>query len=277
MSHPERILFPRDGITRQDLLRYYLAMADVMLPHLRNRPLTIRRWPHGIAEPSFYQKHEEPSRGAVRPGGLIRIDTAEELARWVRLGAIEFHAPLGTWPDPDVHDWAVIDLDPNPPAGWPEVRVVALAVMRLLDRMGLHYLAKTSGADGLHLYLPIESIPAREATALVEGLCRLVVVALPDVATVTRRVSARGARVYLDYLQNGPQRTMAVAYTVRARDGAPVSCPVTESDVFHTRPEDWTILSVDPGNRPKWQWGHPVNLRQAWGRARLPALEQLRR
>lgn len=277
MSQLERVLFPEAGITRRDLLRYYVSVADVILPHLKNRPLTVRRWPHGITEPSFYQKHEEASRGHVRSGEPIRIETIEDLVHWVRIGAIEFHAPLGTWPDPNLHDWAVIDLDPNPPAGWGEVRLVATAVMRLLERIAVPCLVKTSGSAGLHLYIRVRPVSAREATAFVEGLCRLVVAAIPDMATVTRRVSERGPRVYLDYLQNGSHRTMAVVYTVRAREGASVSCPVTEREVLHTVPSDWTIRTVHPAERPLWEAGSPVNIRQAWERARLPPLAELRR
>jgi bifunctional non-homologous end joining protein LigD len=269
IPHPERVLFPRDGITRAELVTYYREMAPAILPHLRGRAITVRRWPHGIDAPSFYQKRAPIPRGAGAGGGdparPIRIAGEEDLVTWVGWGAIEFHAPLHR--EGEAHDMAVLDLDPNPPAGWAEVRRVAGVARQLFEELRLPHGIKTSGGDGLHFYVPLRpTLSAAEATGWMEAVARLIVAAVPTLATITRRVAARGPRVYVDYLQNGRHRTMAVVFGVRGRDGAPVSYPVTWADVLAQRPEAFTIRSVrraHPAGWADWPGVPPVDLGRA--------------
>jgi bifunctional non-homologous end joining protein LigD len=275
IPHPEKVLFPRDGISREELARYYARVALDMLPHLAERALTVRRWPHGIDEHSFYQKHPMATGGRVDPAGVIQVTSWEELLTWVGLGVIEFHAPLHCIGRG--HDWAVIDLDPNPPAGWEAVRTVARVTAAMLDRLEARYLMKTSGAYGVHFYLPIQPMEARRVTQLMEIVARLVVAAVPEHATIVRRVALRGPRVYVDYLQNGPHRTMAAVYTVRARDLAPVSYPTSLEEVCRVQPEHFTIRSLRGTLLRPWRWDPPNPLEELFRRAGLADVDAARR
>lgn len=233
------MLFPNIGVTRLDLLRYYQGVAEVMLPHLWGRDITVVRWPHGVTGKHFYQRHADHGDGSSR----IRIDSADELLRWVALGTIEFHVPLGRTPDPYLHDWAVIDLDPAAGVPWRMVATVARLVLALLAKLGLAVYLKTSGAGGVHLFLPVAPTPHTEVVGAVHSLCRLVEGAAPEWATTARRVEARGAKVYLDYLQNGHRRTMAGVFGVRANPGGTVSCPIA-ADELDRPPAEWTMARV---------------------------------
>lgn len=239
VPHPERVLFPEAGITRRDLLAYYQRVAAVMLPHLRGRDLTLVRWPHGVTGKHFYQRHAEPGTADA----LIRIESATDLLRWVALGTIEFHVPLGRDPDPYLHDWAVVDLDPAAGVSWSRVAKVARLVLALLAKLDLTVYLKTSGEGGLHLYLPLAPAPHLEVVEAVRRLCRVVVGAVPEEATIERRVDARGQKIYLDYLQNGHRRTMAGVFGVRANAGAAVSCPIAAEEL-DTPPRHWTMERV---------------------------------
>lgn len=125
-------------------MEYYRRMAPPLLTEAGNKPLTVRRWPHGILGPTFYQKHQPE-------GGPIRVHTVHELLRWVGQGVIEWHAPLGS--TYRQHEWAVLDLDPEPQASWHDVVAVATMVTTLLREVGWSYVMKTSGQDGLHIFL----------------------------------------------------------------------------------------------------------------------------
>lgn len=271
IPHPQRVLFPRDGITRENLVQYYEAVAVRMLPSLRGRAITVRRWPHGIDDKTFYQKHPISALGVADPHRLITIDTTDELLQWVALGTIEFHAPLGLAAEADRHDWAVIDLDPNPPAGWTEIRQVARIVSTLLCLLDIPYLVKTSGGTGLHFYMRIAPTRATVVTAQVEQLAQLVVQSAPELATLKRQVRQRGPRVYIDYLQNGGQRTMAAVYSIRARDGAPVSCPIKEAEIFSMRPEQLNWQTAPKRQNPEWKLPSTVDLGQQLRKAGIPS------
>lgn len=218
------------------MLGYYAEVAPYILRLASGRPLTVKRWPHGVQGPMFYQKHPPM-------GGDILIDNARELLTWVAQGALEFHAPLGTLEHPLVHDWAILDLDPNPPAGWEMVVQVARVFRSLLDLLDVPFLLKTSGQRGLHFYVAIEPADHRQVMTLMGQLCDAVVGTVPEQATVERLKRDRGPRVYLDYLQNGYQRTTVLAYSLRATDHATVSTPITWDQV--TVPaKAWTISRV---------------------------------
>lgn len=239
-----------------DVVSYYAEVAPYLLQEAAGRALTVKRWPHGIEGPMFYQKHPVD-------GGAIVVSTAADLLTWVGQGALEWHAPLGTIAAPLLHDWAILDLDPNPPAGWAGVVQVARVFRTLLDLMDLPFLLKTSGQRGLHFYLAIEPLDHRRVMSVMERLAQMVVETVPDLATVARLKKDRGARVYLDYLQNGHQRTTVMAYSLRATPQATVSMPIHWEDL--DIPVDaWTMGRVREhlkrrGNLFRWP-GPRVNL-----------------
>lgn len=250
-TKPDTVLFPT-GETKGDLLRYLTELAPVLLRHLADRPITLVRYPSGISEKGFYQKNRPAHAPAwvdsvVLDGTrYLLARTAGDLALYAQWAAIEIHAPLcrverGELAFPDE---LVIDLDPMPPAGWAEVVRAARGVRHLLETAGLQGYPKTSGATGLHVYLPIPPArPSREREALVKGIGRLLEWALPDLYTTIWQVKRRHG-VYVDYGQNAPGRTMAAPYTVRSVPGAQVSTPIRWEELDSVHPSDFTLHTV---------------------------------
>ncbi|MCY0899465.1 MAG: DNA primase [Firmicutes bacterium] len=252
IPHPDRLLFPDVNIRRRDVVAYYAEVGPYLIEWGRGRKLTLKRYPHGIHSRAFYQKHT-PS------GTPILLYSVADLLDWVGRGALEFHAPLGLVDAPRDHDWAILDLDPNPPAGWADVIAVARAVIDLLVLLDVPYLMKTSGQKGLHFYLPIEPCAEDIVLEIMRALAELVVEVMPQQATLARLKRDRGARVYLDYLQNGAERTTVMPYSVRATATATVSMPITVQELTRA-PDTWTVQTVlqalqDDG--PRFHWVGP--------------------
>ena len=245
-----------DPTTKGDYLAYLRAVAPYALPHLRNRPLVLTRYPHGADGKSFYQKNVP----ATAPGWLPRFchrgaegreiaylvpdDTADLL--WVgQQAALEFHPWQSTTRDPDHPDRAVIDLDPMSPATFEDARRVARLVAQILRAAGVRAWLKTSGATGLHAFIPIR--PARTHREVAEAIRTLGTLLLdlwPERITLERPVAKRAGRVYVDFLQNAAGKTLCAAYSPRPLPGAPVSMPIDWSELDTVRPEDWTIRTA---------------------------------
>jgi bifunctional non-homologous end joining protein LigD len=236
-SRLDKVLWPPgrpDGpaYTKRDYLRYLLAVAPYLLPHLRGRPLVLTRYPDGVGGKSFYQKDIPASA----PGWLPRFRYTHRDGRVVRYLLVDA---------PDRPDRVVVDLDPVPPAGFEAARAVALALGKLLRGYGVASWAKTSGATGIHLLIPVrpERTPT-EVTAVLravgEGLVRL----WPQALTLERSRARRAAPVYFDYLQNSRGHTVVAPYSPRARPGAPVSTPVSWEELPAVEPEAWDLRSV---------------------------------
>lgn len=250
-SHPERPLWP-DGTTKGDLLAYLMEIAPYLLPHLRGRPLSFTRWPDGIGKKAFFQKN--PPQGT--PGWIpispqdgtrhLLIEDRPSLAFLAQMAVIEIHMPLATADDMGHPDLAVIDLDPTPPMGFEETRRVARMVRTALDYLGLRGYPKTSGASGIHIFLPLRrELSSREVTDAVGELGEVLVRSAPGLVTLERRVKNR-IGVYFDYGQNAPTRTMAAPYSPRPFPGVPVSCPVTWDELDRVNPDAFTLHTV-PG------------------------------
>jgi len=272
----DRLMFPAVGVTRQDLVAYYARVAEAMLPHLQDRAVTVRRWPRGVDGPAFYQRHPQDPHGQPRPEA-IRIEGISALLDWVEHSAVEFHVPLGRLSDPGRHDWVVLDLDPQPPADFAATVRIGRRVAHLLSVLRIPYLVKTSGGDGLHLYLPTVPTDARRALEQAERIARLIEVTWPAETTVARAKARRGPKVYVDYLQNGLHRTMAAPYTVRGEPAATVSWPVTWPALVYAGPDAFTVprlmaAPVTPFDRPD-----PVDLGRRLDEAGIPDVERLRR
>lgn len=243
ISNRAKVYFPRDGLTKGDLVDYYRAIAPAMLPFLRDRPVVLTRFPDGIDGKSFFQKdaprgrpswlrtvtvHSEDSHRDLE---LALLDDAEGLAWVANLGTIPIHVLACRAGDMERPDWLVVDLDPKD-APFAQVVRLARAVKELCDRIGLPCFPKTSGQRGLHVLAPTGGQLTHEQARTLAGLlCRELEARHPDVATTARAVGARGGRVYLDALQNGRGKTIAGPYCVRPRDGAPVSMPLRWSEV----------------------------------------------
>ncbi|PSR22840.1 MAG: DNA primase [Sulfobacillus acidophilus] len=253
IRHPNRILYPQPAISRAEVVRYYAAIAPYLLRQANGRGLTLRRWPHGVEGPAFYQKH-------LSSGAPITVQTFSDVIAWVQRGALEWHAPLGCLTAPELHDWAILDLDPNPPADWNRVVDVARVVRHLLGLMHIPFLLKTSGQRGLHFYIAIRPYPASDVVRIMGRLAQIVVQIVPDLATTSWLKRDRGSRVYLDYLQNTRTRTTVMAYSLRATPTATVSMPI-DWDEVDAPPSYWTMPVVlnrlrEGGDAFRWQGPH---------------------
>jgi bifunctional non-homologous end joining protein LigD len=257
VSHPGKVFFPRDGLTKGDLVAYYRAIAPAMLPLLRDRPVVMTRFPDGIDGKSFFQKDAPRWRPAWlrtvtvhsddsdRDLELALLDDAEGLAWVANLGTIPIHVLASRAGSMEHPDWLVIDLDPKD-APFAHVVRLARAVHALCDELGLPSHPKTSGQRGMHVLVPTGGLLTHEqARTLASLLCQAVEAEHGDIATTARAVGARGGRVYLDAFQNGRGKTIASAYCVRPKDGAPVSTPLRWSEVDgRLDPARFTIRTV---------------------------------
>ncbi|MBE3574502.1 MAG: non-homologous end-joining DNA ligase [Firmicutes bacterium] len=259
VSNLQKLFWPEEGYSKAHLLQYYLAAGSTMVQYLARRPLTVVRYPDGIHGGSFFQKNcpeNAPDWIATlkipraEPGeSPIRYCLANERAAILWLanqGAIEFHpwpSRQGTLAFPD---WAIFDLDPAEPATFQDAVQAAFWVRQALDILGLRGYPKTSGATGIHVYVPVyPELTYSQITRFVHAVARQIQAAFPDRITLERPVARRKGKVYIDYLQNAPGKTIAAPYTVRPLPGAPVSTPVTWQELARgLLPTQFNILTV---------------------------------
>jgi bifunctional non-homologous end joining protein LigD len=237
ITHPERVVYPQDGITKGDLADYYRFVADWMMPHIADRPLSLVRCPAGTADDCFFQKH--PSAGLPKTVGRVAIreksgtddyqtvhDSAG-LLTLVQFNAVEIHVWGAKNDRIEQPDRIVFDIDPDVGLDWSEVVDAARLVRRLLDELGLATFLKTTGGKGLHVVSPIR--PQRRWDEI-KQFCRDVVVLLqqlrPDRYVVNMSKAQRRGKIFLDYLRNDRGSTWVAPYSTRARPGATVSTPI---------------------------------------------------
>ena len=256
IGHPDKVFFPERGETKLDLVRYYQAMCEPILAAMGGRPTMLQRFRDGAGGPSFWQKRVPTSAPpwltttvVSTPNGttskaLVVADLAHLL--WaVNLGCLGFHV----WPylaaDPEHADELRIDLDPSPGVTFPMVCEAATEVRRLLAGLGLEGFPKTSGNRGIHVYLRLEprwtSYDVRfAAVALARELERR----RPDLCTAGWWKEERGRRVFIDFNQNAPHKTVFGAWSVRARPGGQVSSPFRWDELEGLQPDGLTLASV---------------------------------
>jgi len=252
LTNLQKLYWPGDGLTKGDLLRYYYQTSSYILPYLKNRPLILKRYPDGIERPAFHQHSLiNPPRfvqtfSRFSPTGRVIHPVCNNLATLLylaNLGSISLHAWASRTNAAEKPDWIVFDLDPGK-ANFGDVCEGALVLKQILGELELVCYPKTSGSSGLHVYLPIK--PAHDY-GIIAGMAALIAEQAsrtrPDILTVARSIKGRKGRIYVDHLQNGFGKSVAVAYSVRARSGAPVSAPLTWKEVQSKRvgPRDYTI------------------------------------
>jgi bifunctional non-homologous end joining protein LigD len=252
VTNQEKVLFPRDGLTKADLVAYYRDVAPVFLEHMRARPIVAQRWPDGIDEFTWYQ-HRVPPRApdylrvALIDGNRrLLIENVEALCWMVNQAALTFHGwatRVGSLEHPD---FVVIDLDPGSSTTWPQVIEVALALRALLELLEAPSVVKTSGQKGLHLLVPLAPGQTLQAAhAFAAGVCAMVAQLKPDVVSLVAEKGPRRGRLFLDALQNFKGKSLVLPYAVRALDGAPVSMPVRWEEVTEAlSPRAFTIADV---------------------------------
>lgn len=255
VTNPGKVLWPGDGLTKWDLVEYYVRVSPFLLPHLRGRPLVLTRYPDGIHGAWFYSKNAPPGapewlrtwtyRHVSGPNRYIVAEEPAALAYAASLGAIELHPWLSSCQRPAEPDFAVIDLDPAEGATREDVRRVALAVRDILRAVGVEGFPKRSGATGLHVYCPCGPGHSYGDTAgFVRAIGRLLLRLYPDRVTLERAVARRTGKVYVDYLQNRLGQTIAAVYGLRPLPGAPVSVPVTWDEIQSGDVPEVTLRTV---------------------------------
>ncbi len=290
LSHPGKVLFPADGITKEDLARYYADVAGRMLPWLRDRPITMVRYPDGLDGQRFFQKNA-PSyfpgwirRAEVgKEGGTVEHAVCDKPATLVYLAnqaCIEIHACTSRVDKLEAPDQMVFDFDPPDAERFADVRRAALWARNLLSgELGLTSFARTSGGRGLHVHVALNR---RADFDTVREFARRAADVLarrhPDVITTEQRKDKRGDRVYADVMRNAYAQTVAASYGVRARPGAPVATPLSWAEVEDDdlAPGRFTMTTVrarlDGGADP---WAEFADSRHGLGEAgkRLAKLE----
>jgi bifunctional non-homologous end joining protein LigD len=242
-SNLQKIFWPEEGYTKGDLIDYYRAIAPWTLPYLAERPVVLTRYPDGIAGKSFFQMDAPRfvpewvrtermwSEQAEREIDYFIAADEMSLLYLINLGTIPLHVWGSRISDIGRPDWCVLDLDPKG-APFADVVQVAQATHALCDTLGLPNYVKTSGSSGLHVMIPLGcQCRHEESRSLGELLARLITAELPEIATITRQVSRREGKVYLDFLQNGSGRLIVAPFSVRPLPGAPVSAPLRWSEI----------------------------------------------
>jgi bifunctional non-homologous end joining protein LigD len=289
LSHPERVLYPEQGVTKADLARYFESVADWILPHVAGRPLTLVRCPQGRARTCFYQKHaREGLPRAVRSielresGGkdepYLYVDDLEGLVGLVQIGVLELHLWGARVDAVERPDRLVFDLDPDPSIGFAELADAARLVRETLAGVGLESWLKTTGGKGLHVVVPIARRSSwDDAKAFARALAEAVARRQPERFLTKASKAARKGRIFLDWLRNARGATAVAPYSTRARPGAPVATPLDWRELEAGDPRAaWTLATVPDRLRglgpDRDPWRGMASARQAPSRAALRSL-----
>jgi bifunctional non-homologous end joining protein LigD len=250
LTHPEKVLFPEPGITKRQLADYWREVADVALPFLEQRPLTLFRCPDGYGAHCFYQKHVGVGVPAVVPRVAIKegedpyaaIDSVESLVGLVQIGVLELHVWGSRAEHLDHPDVIIFDLDPAPDVPWSEVAKAAFDVKERLEALGLNAFAKLTGGKGLHVVVPVHPGPTWPAVKqFTRTFVNEMVRAEPRRFIASMSKVKRTGKIFIDYLRNDAESTAIGAYSPRARDGAPVALPI-----------EWDELQPDAPQAPRF-------------------------
>ncbi|HKS49690.1 MAG TPA: non-homologous end-joining DNA ligase [Amycolatopsis sp.] len=278
ISHPEKVFFAKRGETKLDLVRYYQAVAEPLLRTLRGRPLLMERYPEGASGKSWFQKRVPKTTPSwvtttvvATPNGttsdaLVAADLAHII--WaVNLGCLGFHV----WPvraeNQEITDELRIDLDPSPGVVFSQVQEAATLTRELLGELGIESKLKTTGSRGLHIYAGLEpEWDGYQVRAAAVALARELERRHPTLITAQWWKEERGARVFVDFNQNAPHKTVFGAWCVRPRVGAQVSTPIHWDDLATVEPDELTIATVP---------AHLAERGDPWAGARPQSIEPL--
>jgi bifunctional non-homologous end joining protein LigD len=272
----DRIYWPDEKLTKFDLLCYYLKVADLIMPFLKDRPAILQRYPRGIKAPMFFQQDLDSAPEFIKTVRLTNQEgreldygvytTVGSLLHFVNLGTIEQHPWHSTIKRLDKPDWIAIDLDPKK-APWENVLQVALGVKEVADEIGLEVFPKTSGSSGLHVYIPLKATNEYDKAAeFARLLATEVARRAPKIATVERTIAKRAStQVYVDWMQNARGKSLAAVFTARATPKATVSMPLTWKQISQgVKITDFTITNVPALLQKKGDaWNNFFNRRQA--------------
>lgn len=256
LTHPDRVLYPELGITKRDLAIYYVQIADWILPHVVGRPLSLVRCPAGMSGQCFFQRHPPEGlsvdverveiREKDKSGTYLAVHDVRGLVSLVQFGALELHVWGCRADDVERPDRLVFDLDPDPSVPWKRVIDAAFVVREKLDDLALRSFAKTSGGKGLHVVVPIARKHTWEAaTAFTRAIAGALAVERPNQFVATMSKAARRGKIFIDYLRNQRGASTVVAYSTRAKTGAPVSFPLSWDELPKlSGPQHYTVENV---------------------------------
>ncbi len=288
-TNTNKVFWPEDGITKGDLIAYYNAVYPYIIPYLKNRPQSMRRNPNGITDAGFFQKNvgeSSPnwlktitlySESANRDIEYLLCNDKATLLYMANLGCIELNPWNSTTKYPDNPDYLVLDLDPSDKNSFSDVIEVALLVKDLLDKAGTDCYCKTSGATGLHIYVPLGGkYSYDEARLFAELVAHRIVEKAPELTSIERTIKNRKYKLYVDYLQNKRGQTLASAYSVRPKPGATVSTPLDWKEVKKgLLPQQFTIQNTVKRLEKKGDLFQPVLGKGINMKACLKKLEKL--
>ncbi|HVZ95757.1 MAG TPA: non-homologous end-joining DNA ligase [Chitinophagaceae bacterium] len=258
-THLSKIFFPEDGVTKGDIIDYYISISGYILPYLKDRPESLLRHPNGIHEQGFFQKDAADiipsfakskkifSESNQKEVDYIVCNNVATLIYLNNLGCIELNPWHSTISNLSKPDYLIIDIDPSSENTFNDVVEVALAVKEILDKAGATSFCKTSGATGMHVYVPVQKKYSYEQVKEFAHLvCVLVVGQMKDSTTLERNLQKRSSKkIYMDYLQNSEGQTIAAAYSLRPKVGATVSTPLQWKEVKKgLSPHQFTIYNV---------------------------------
>ena len=256
ISHPDRIVYPDSAATKADVARYYERIADWIVPHVEGRPLTLVRCPEGLAGGCFFMKHSKvwapgPLRRVriqekTKVGEYLVADTAAAVVALVQMGILEIHTWNSVIDDVERPNRIVIDLDPGEHVPWRRVIGAARLVRRALQALDLESFLKTTGGRGLHVVVPL--VPSADWSACLDfsrGLSEAIERSDPETFTTRFAKIGREHRILLDFLRNNRTNTSIAAYSTRARPGAPISVPISWSELSPSLdPRRMTLATV---------------------------------
>jgi bifunctional non-homologous end joining protein LigD len=258
LTHPDRVLYPPQGITKRDLAVFYESIAGWILPHVKGRPLTLVRCPEGAEKGCFYMKHS----GVWAPPALRRVKIQEKtkvgeylvaddlagLVSLVQMGILEIHTWNAVADEIERPDRVVFDLDPDPSVGWDRVVEAAQTVRQRLDALGFESFVKTTGGKGLHVVAPLRPASTwEESFAFSRAVAEEMETRQPKAFTTAMPKARRRGRILVDYLRNNRGNTSIAAYSTRARPGAPVSAPVTWKELAEgVAPDQFHVGNLRP-------------------------------
>lgn len=258
LTNLSKLYWPKEKITKGDLIAYYDTMAEYILPYLQNRPLSLKRNPNGILDEGFYHKDVGEQAPSWVKKYDVRSESNDKMINYIvcnnkatllyiaNLGSIEINPWNSTTKKIDHPTYMIIDIDPSPKNTFDEVIETALAVKKVLDKAGVDCYCKTSGATGLHVYIPMgNKYTYEQARKFGQIVAALTVDQLPKITSIERSLKKRGNKIYVDFLQNSRGQTLASAYSVRPKKGATVSTPLLWKEVKKgLHPSQFTIINI---------------------------------
>ncbi len=288
LTNLDKIFWPKEKYTKGDVIKYYEKIADYILPYLKDRPESLNRHPNGIAGDSFFQKdmdHTPPtwvktqkvySESNEQDINYLVCNNPPTLLYMANLGCIEINPWFSTTKHLDKPDYAVLDLDPED-IGFDKVIEVALEAHKILSKLKVDHYPKTSGATGIHIFIPLGAkYTYEQAKHFTQLIAVLVNKALPEITSLERNPQRRQKRIYLDYLQNRKGQTLAAPYSLRPKPGAPVSTPLEWKEVKKgLKPTNFTIKNIFTRLQKKGDLFKPVLGKGIDLKAALKQIEKL--